>query len=170
MWHNILALSSQFLMNILVNLVLRCHPLTTLSLKPVSSTKNSCQTSAQSSQPRPDFHFLLCPQGDNLFSLCGVQSFASNAATWMLAAAALMIPTVWLPDLKALSGLGLVGVTATCTVTCAVRSPLRVHACVGRRLKHGRAICQRICRPVSGLGHAVYDKGGLGGEGMLSVL
>lgn len=38
----------------------------------------------------------------------------------MLAAACLMIPTVWLPDLSSLSILGVFGVTATCTVTASV--------------------------------------------------
>ena len=39
----------------------------------------------------------------------------------MLAAAAVMIPTVWLPDLKALSYLGVCGITATATVATTVR-------------------------------------------------
>lgn len=38
----------------------------------------------------------------------------------MLMAALVMIPTVWLPDLKALSALGIVGVAATLTVTAAI--------------------------------------------------
>ena len=38
----------------------------------------------------------------------------------MLLAALVMIPTVWLPDLKTLSSLGVVGVTATLTVTAAI--------------------------------------------------
>ena len=58
-------------------------------------------------------------QGDNLFQLLGPR-FAPNSATYMLLAAMVMIPTVWLPDLKTLSGLGVVGVAATLTVTAAV--------------------------------------------------
>ncbi len=38
----------------------------------------------------------------------------------MLLAACAMLPTVWLPDLKALSYLGFLGVGATLTVLCAV--------------------------------------------------
>ena len=38
----------------------------------------------------------------------------------MLLAAAVMVPTVWLPDLKSLSYLGFLGITATLTVTGAV--------------------------------------------------
>lgn len=55
-----------------------------------------------------------------MFKLFGASSLASNASTYQLLAAALMIPTVWLPDLKALSFLGAAGVTATCTVSAAV--------------------------------------------------
>ena len=58
-------------------------------------------------------------QGDNLFQLLGPR-FAPDSATYMLLAAMVMIPTVWLPDLKTLSGLGVVGVAATLTVTAAV--------------------------------------------------
>ena len=58
-------------------------------------------------------------QGDNLFQLLGPR-YAPDAATYMLLAALVMIPTVWLPDLKALSGLGVVGVAATLTVTAAI--------------------------------------------------
>ncbi len=38
----------------------------------------------------------------------------------MVLAAAVMVPTVWLPDLKSLSYLGFAGITATFTVTAAV--------------------------------------------------
>ena len=62
---------------------------------------------------------MLAMQGDNLFQLLGPR-FAPNSATYMLLAAMVMIPTVWLPDLKTLSGLGMVGVAATLTVTAAV--------------------------------------------------
>ena len=62
---------------------------------------------------------LCVPQGDNLFQLLGPR-FAPDSATYMLLAALVMIPTVWLPDLKALSKLGVVGVGATLTVTAAV--------------------------------------------------
>lgn len=58
-------------------------------------------------------------QGDNLFQLLGTR-YAPNSATYMLMAALVMIPTVWLPDLKALSALGIVGVAATLTVTAAI--------------------------------------------------
>ena len=62
---------------------------------------------------------MLAMQGDNLFQLLGPR-FAPDTATYMLLAAMVMIPTVWLPDLKTLSGLGVVGVAATLTVTAAV--------------------------------------------------
>ena len=58
-------------------------------------------------------------QGDNLFQLLGPR-YAPNSAAYMLLAALVMIPTVWLPDLKTLSGLGVVGVAATLTVTAAI--------------------------------------------------
>lgn len=61
------------------------------------------------------------PQGDNLFKLFGATGLAASSSAYMLLAAAIMIPTVWLPDLKALSFLGAAGVTATCTVSAAVR-------------------------------------------------
>lgn len=38
----------------------------------------------------------------------------------MVLAALVMVPTVWLPDLKSLSYLGFAGITATSTVTAAV--------------------------------------------------
>lgn len=59
-------------------------------------------------------------QGDNLFNLFGHKLF-TNASHYMLAAAAIMIPTVWLPDLSSLSYLGFLGVSATTTVVCSVR-------------------------------------------------
>ena len=58
-------------------------------------------------------------QGDNLFQLLGTR-FAPDAGAYMLMAACVMLPTVWLPDLKALSYLGFFGVGATITVLCAV--------------------------------------------------
>ena len=58
-------------------------------------------------------------QGDNLFQLLGTR-FAPDAGVYMLMAACVMLPTVWLPDLKALSYLGFFGVGATITVLCAV--------------------------------------------------
>lgn len=69
--------------------------------------------------------FIL--EGDNMFNLLGT-SFLNNASAYMLAAAALMIPTVWLPDLKALSFLGIFGVSATCMVTASVREKGRTWA------------------------------------------
>ena len=62
--------------------------------------------------------FIL--EGDNAFNLFGATSVLPNAGAYMLAAACLMIPTVWLPNLSALSILGVFGVTATCTVTASV--------------------------------------------------
>ena len=44
-------------------------------------------------------------QGDNLFQLLGPR-YAPDSAAYMLLAALVMIPTVWLPDLKTLSSLG----------------------------------------------------------------
>ena len=58
-------------------------------------------------------------QGDNLFQLLGTR-LAPDAGAYMLMAACVMLPTVWLPDLKALSYLGYFGVGATITVLCAV--------------------------------------------------
>ena len=66
---------------------------------------------------RPAFHAQA--QGDNLFQLLGTR-FAPDAGAYMLMAACVMLPTVWLPDLKALSYLGFFGVGATITVLCAV--------------------------------------------------
>lgn len=62
---------------------------------------------------------LFILEGDNLFQLLGTKLLSSPAA-YMLAAACVMIPTVWLPDLKALSYLGFMGVSATCTCLAAV--------------------------------------------------
>ena len=88
-------------------------------------------------------------QGDNLFKLFGATSWLTSSSMYMLLAACMMIPTVWLPDLKTLSVLGAAGVTATCTVSAAVgwrgtggpgrgdghvgasvRSQRRLHACL----------------------------------------
>lgn len=58
---------------------------------------------------------LFILEGDNLFNLLGTSVF-KNATSYMLAAACVMIPTVWLPSLSALSYLGFLGVSATtCT-------------------------------------------------------
>jgi solute carrier family 32 (vesicular inhibitory amino acid transporter) len=54
-----------------------------------------------------------------MFSLLG-GLLANNASQYMLIAAALMIPTVWMPNLSALSFLGVFGVMATCTVVASV--------------------------------------------------
>ena len=67
-------------------------------------------------------------QGDNLFQLLGTR-YAPTSAAYMLLAALVMIPTVWLPDLKALSGLGVVGVAATLTVTAAIAYTLLSGTC-----------------------------------------
>lgn len=70
---------------------------------------------------------LNLAQGDNLFGLLGQTAVAASPAQYMLVAAMVMIPTVWLPDLSSLSFLGAAGVTATCTVMVAVsgRAPMR---------------------------------------------
>ncbi|KAK9826368.1 hypothetical protein WJX81_002972 [Elliptochloris bilobata] len=62
---------------------------------------------------------LFILEGDNLFQLFGTR-FAPDAGAYMLMAACVMLPTVWLPDLKALSYLGFFGVGATITVLGAV--------------------------------------------------
>lgn len=58
--------------------------------------------------------------GDNLHHLLA-STFGRTPAFYMLVAAGAMIPTVWLPDLKALSYLGFLGVSATAAVTLTVR-------------------------------------------------
>ena len=58
-------------------------------------------------------------QGDNMYNLMG-NALATSAGAYMLLGAILIIPTVWLPDLRALSFLGVFGVTATCTVAISV--------------------------------------------------
>jgi len=62
---------------------------------------------------------LFILEGDNMFSLLGTK-LASTAKAYMLLAAAIMIPTVWLPDLRALSFLGVFGVAATFSVGCSI--------------------------------------------------
>jgi len=57
--------------------------------------------------------------GDNLHHLLA-STFGRTPAFYMLVAAGAMIPTVWLPDLKALSYLGFLGVSATAAVTLTV--------------------------------------------------
>ena len=59
-------------------------------------------------------------QGDNMFQLFGTR-LASSQGAYILIAAALMIPTMWLPDVKALSFLGIFGFGATLTVMATVR-------------------------------------------------
>eukprot|EP00798_Chlamydomonas_sp_ICE-L_P008319 gene8319-1594_t len=61
--------------------------------------------------------FIL--MGDNMFNLLG-QALAKTQAEYMVLGALLMIPTVWLPDLKALSFLGIFGIGATLTVAASV--------------------------------------------------
>lgn len=53
--------------------------------------------------------------GDNLNHLLAA-TYGHSAMFYMMVAAAVMIPTVWLPDLKALSYLGFAGVSATAAV------------------------------------------------------
>lgn len=64
-------------------------------------------------------------QGDNLHYLLAA-SLGHTAMFYMLVAAAVMIPTVWLPDLKALSYLGFAGVSATTAVVGTVRPFLSI--------------------------------------------
>ncbi len=54
-----------------------------------------------------------------MFKLLGTR-LAPSADIYILIAAACMIPTVWLPDLKALSFLGVFGFAATLTVAATV--------------------------------------------------
>ncbi|EIE22996.1 hypothetical protein COCSUDRAFT_15642, partial [Coccomyxa subellipsoidea C-169] len=68
---------------------------------------------------------LFILEGDNLFQLLGTK-LASSSGAYMVLAAAIMVPTVWLPDLKSLSYLGFAGITATLTVTAAVAYTLLV--------------------------------------------
>eukprot|EP00199_Chlamydomonas_sp_CCMP681_P000942 CAMPEP_0119103356 /NCGR_PEP_ID=MMETSP1180-20130426/1798_1 /TAXON_ID=3052 ORGANISM="Chlamydomonas cf sp, Strain CCMP681" /NCGR_SAMPLE_ID=MMETSP1180 /ASSEMBLY_ACC=CAM_ASM_000741 /LENGTH=441 /DNA_ID=CAMNT_0007087827 /DNA_START=206 /DNA_END=1531 /DNA_ORIENTATION=- len=66
---------------------------------------------------------LFILEGDNMFSLMGAKALApiaTNASHYMLLAAAVMIPTVWLPNLSSLSFLGVFGVAATCAVVASV--------------------------------------------------
>jgi vesicular inhibitory amino acid transporter len=58
-------------------------------------------------------------QGDNLFKLFGTR-LAESSFGYMILAACMVIPTMWLPNLKALSFLGAAGLTATVTVTLSV--------------------------------------------------
>ena len=60
-----------------------------------------------------------CNQGDNLTNLFGTSMFESKKKA-MIAAACVMIPTMWLPDVTALSYLGFLGVIATITVVSSV--------------------------------------------------
>lgn len=54
-----------------------------------------------------------------MFKLLGTK-LAPSADIYILIAAACMIPTVWLPDLKALSVLGVFGFAATLIVTSTI--------------------------------------------------
>ena len=58
-------------------------------------------------------------QGQNMFKLLGTK-LAPNQDMYILIAAACMIPTVWLPDLKALSVLGVFGFAATLVVSATI--------------------------------------------------
>lgn len=62
---------------------------------------------------------LFILQGDNLMNLFG-SSFQSKKIA-MITAAGVMIPTIWLRDVTALSYLGFVGVLATFSVVGSVR-------------------------------------------------
>ena len=62
--------------------------------------------------------YFVC-KGENMFKLLGTK-LAPNAGIYILIAAACMIPTVWLPDLKALSVLGVFGFAATLIVTSTI--------------------------------------------------
>lgn len=63
---------------------------------------------------------LLVCEGDNLFNILGATAAAANSAGYMLLAALVVIPTLWLPDLRSLSPLGAAGLSATVCVTSAV--------------------------------------------------
>jgi len=62
---------------------------------------------------------VVALQGENMFKLFGTL-LAPTADIYILIAAACMIPTVWLPDLKALSFLGVFGFAATLSVAATV--------------------------------------------------
>ena len=64
-----------------------------------------------------------------MFKLLGTK-LAPSADIYILIAAALMIPTVWLPDLKALSFLGVFGFGATLTVAGTVAYTYFSRKCV----------------------------------------
>jgi vesicular inhibitory amino acid transporter len=57
---------------------------------------------------------------DNMFNLFG-SKLGLSPPQFMAIAAAIMIPTVWLPNLSSLSFLGVFGVAATTTVVSSVR-------------------------------------------------
>ena len=57
--------------------------------------------------------------GDNLHHLLAAQ-LGRDPSFYMLAAACVMIPTVWLPDVKTLSYLGFAGVAGTLSVAATV--------------------------------------------------
>ena len=61
---------------------------------------------------------LLILQGDNLWNLFGT-ALTSDPTYCVFIAALLVVPTVWAPNVKSLSVLGMAGFTATLTV-CAV--------------------------------------------------
>jgi vesicular inhibitory amino acid transporter len=65
-----------------------------------------------------------------MFNLFG-GALGLSPPQFLAIAAALMIPTVWLPNLSALSFLGVFGVAATTTVVASVSFiPLQRHVCL----------------------------------------
>lgn len=90
---------------------------------------------------------FACSQGDNLFQLLGTK-LAQNSGAYMVLAAAFMVPTVWLPDLKSLSYLGFVGISATLIVTATVAFTLLTGAAALRSSCAGCDFVRRsICAP-----------------------
>ena len=85
-------------------------------------------------------------QGDNLFHLLGSR-FLPDGAAYMLAAATVMVPTVWLPNLKALSYLGVFGITATVTVATTVSCSFP-----NRRIS---IVSHPVCNSHNTYGHAI---------------
>eukprot|EP00983_Pelagomonas_calceolata_P058258 1145413-Pelagomonas_calceolata.AAC.7 len=90
----------------------------------------------------PNTHAVLGTYGwqDNMFNLFG-SATGMSPPQFLAIAAALMIPTVWLPNLSALSFLGVFGVAATTTVVASVSGQTHAFA-----IQH----CSSVL-PVSGL-------------------
>ena len=78
--------------------------------------------------------FPTCDAGDNLHHLLAAQ-LGHDPSFYMLAAACVMIPTVWLPDVKTLSYLGFAGVAGTLSVAATVGLLRVAHICSSRQTK-----------------------------------